>query len=214
VRAALRVLAWCAALAVITYGVVFWLAPATVEVDAAGEAAPVAPVERGEAVPPGASGSSASLAVRENNAPDTPAAGIAPQEEAPAEPDYSAQILSEDLPPEVLSLIQAAFVEFYRGNIEYAAMLAQEALQASGDYPAVRLMLYGMIGQSYESLGYNDLAIEHYRQALALYPLQRTSYDGMRRLDPAFAAANPELPLPGASTNNSNIEATSDGENP
>lgn len=126
------------------------------------------------------------------SAPDTP---IAAMPALPREPDYAAPIQGQDLPPALLNLMQAAFVEFYRGNVEYAAMLSQDALEISDDYPAVKPTLYGMIGYSYEKLGYNDMAVEQYRAALAIYPLQRTSYDGMRRLDPEFADTHPKLPI-------------------
>ena len=112
------------------------------------------------------------------------------------EPDYEAQLRGEDLPPALLNLFEAAFVEFYRGNTEYAAMLALDALEISDDYPVVKKpRLHGIVGHSYELLGYFDMAIEHYRAALAIYPLQRTSYDGMRRLDAEFARTHPELPI-------------------
>jgi tetratricopeptide (TPR) repeat protein len=124
------------------------------------------------------------------------------------EVDYAAQIQGENIPPEVLSLMQSYFVEFTKGNIEYAAMLAQEALEISDDYPVVKPTLYGIIGHSYENLGYIDMAIEQHRAALEIYPLHRSSYNGMRRLDPEFAATHPPLPVPEASKIKTEIETT------
>ena len=129
---------------------------------------------------------------------ETPATGTAAPPELQAEPDYEAQIRMQDMPPALLQLMQAAFVEFYRGNIEYAAMLSLEALEASDDYPAAKPMLYAIVGNSYEKLGYIDMALEHYRAALAIYPSHRASYGGMRRLDPEFAASHPKLPAKSA----------------
>ena len=117
---------------------------------------------------------------------------VAPRQLQP-EPDYEAQIRGVDLPPALLDLIQSAYIEFARGNLEYAAMLAQEAVALSDGHPVVKPILYGMIGYAYERLGYIDMAVEHYRLALAIHPLQRNSYNGMRRLDPQFAATRPEL---------------------
>jgi hypothetical protein len=84
--------------------------------------------------------------------------------------DYAAQIQLANMPPEALSLMESYFVEFTKGNIEYAAMLVQEAL--------------------------------------AIYPLHRSSYNGMRRLDPEFAATHPPLPVPEASKIKTEIETT------
>lgn len=190
-------------LTLVMVGLTVWLAPDSVDSTQRAVSDGIAPVTALEGkgapklekageddYPPDTTGTGPSV-------PDAPIAYVAaPREPEPEpEPDYEAQIWADkDLPPALLNLMQSAFVEFYRGNVEYAAMLSQDALEISDDYPAVKPMLYGMIGYSYEKLGYNDMAIEQYRAALEIYPLHRTSYDSMRRLDPEFAASHLKLP--------------------
>lgn len=108
--------------------------------------------------------------------------------------DPLAPIKPELLPPELQEMVEVIFVAFYQGNHEYAALVALDALELSDAYPNVMLMLHTTIGVNYEKLGYIDMAIEQYQQALALLPDHRNSYNALRRLDPQFAANNPELP--------------------
>lgn len=108
--------------------------------------------------------------------------------------DPQAPINAEQLPPELQEMVQVIFVEFYKGNHEFAALIALDALEISDAYPNVTLMLHTTIGVNYEKLGYIDMAIEQYQQALALLPGHHNSYNALRRLDPEFAANHPELP--------------------
>lgn len=110
--------------------------------------------------------------------------------------DFLKPINFEEVPPELKEVIRSVYVEYYRGNYEYAAMIALDALEMSEDYPKIQLIMHTGAGIGYEKIGYIGMAIEQYQQALAIFPEHRHSYNAMRRLDPAFAASHPELPKP------------------
>jgi len=129
---------------------------------------------------------------RLNQTPPPVAASSPPNSPSPV--DFEKVLSTEDLSPELIALIQTAYVEFTRGNIDHAALIALDAMELSENKPRVRLTLHYMIGYSYENLGYIDMAREQYQMALAIYPKHRPSYASMRRLDPEFSAAHPALP--------------------
>ena len=188
----------CAVLAVLSYGLVVWVGSVRVNDHTPAGRVPTSAIIKPPVVtaaPPHESGVDTGHSAPADTAAAAAVAERVIEPEVKTEPDYTLPIRAQDLPPELVGLMQAAYGEFGRGNIEYAAMLAQEALAISEDYPAVRPMLYGMIGYSYEKLGYIDMAMEQYRLGLDLYSLERNSYEGMRRLDPEFAATHPELPV-------------------
>ena len=136
---------------------------------------------------------SAAVAEESSVPPETADSATASTDPAPL--DYETQLRGEDLPPQLLELLQSAYIENALGNFDQSALTALDALEISDQYPLVKPMIYGVIGANYEQLGYLDMAMEQYRKALALHPTQRTSYDAMRRLNPDFAKNHPPLPI-------------------
>jgi tetratricopeptide (TPR) repeat protein len=109
-------------------------------------------------------------------------------------PDYQADFDGADIPLELREMLRDGYVAFSKGNLDHAAHLSLDALEMSYDYPAIRPTLYSLVGLCYEKLGYFDLAMEQYGEALSLYPEHRASYKAMRRLDPQFAETHLALP--------------------
>ena len=99
-------------------------------------------------------------------------------------------------PAELSDMLASYFTAQRQGNYEFAALVALDAIEISDDYPKLKVVLHAGAGQSYEKLGFIEMAIEQYQLALSINPEHRLSYISMRRLDPAFAASHPELPKP------------------
>lgn len=129
-------------------------------------------------------------------------AGIKP---APAFEDIAPEALTPDsktvtppvaFPDELRDMLVAYFNAQKQGNYEFAALVALDAIEISDDRPKLKVVLHAGAGQSYEKLGFIEMAIEQYQFALVINPEHRLSYISMRRLDPEFAASHPDLPKP------------------
>jgi tetratricopeptide (TPR) repeat protein len=108
-------------------------------------------------------------------------------------PDYQSVFDHREISPELRETLRNAYIAFSKGNLDHAAHLSLDALELSDSYPAIRPTIYSLLGLCYEKLGYFDMAMEQYWQALSLYPEHRASYKAMRRLDPQFAETHPAL---------------------
>ena len=107
--------------------------------------------------------------------------------------DYESVARADNWPPAVLEQVQAMYTESLLGNYDHAAHIGLDLLEDVEQYPQYRPMLHSAVGQSYESLGYTEMAIEQHLMALRIFPKHRPSYQAMRRLDAQFASDNPPL---------------------
>lgn len=133
--------------------------------------------------------------VHSNPEPPTPAVLITPPP-TPVELDSTLEPTIYGLPAAFMELVQLLVTETNNGNHAAAALVALDAIEISREFPEKHEFLHQMAGLNYEQAGIIDFAVEQYRLALALNPDQRSSYEGLRRLDSEFRSSHPPLPDP------------------
>ncbi|MFT6276330.1 MAG: hypothetical protein ACJAZ0_002436 [Halioglobus sp.] len=126
----------------------------------------------------------------------SPLEGVEPQNEPPLSQVTEAGLDLNTFPAESLELIKISIADTIAKNYTNAALAMLDAIELSSDNPEKHVYLHQLAGWNYEQAGLVDFAIEQYRLAIAINPVERSSNEGLRRLDSEFRASHDPLSDP------------------